>query len=251
MLAKRIIPCLDVMGSRTVKGVNFVNLKDAGDPIELAQKYSKQGADELVFLDITATENRRKTLIDITETISRKIDIPFTIGGGITSLEDVDNIFLSGADRVSINSQAFKTPKLISKIANKYGVQSIVIAIDAKCINGEWIVHLIGGKKKTTITLFDWAQQVQDLGAGEILFTSMDHDGTKKGFAIDALKELKSKVKIPIIASGGGGSINHFFNVFNEADVDGALAASIFHYNEIQIPSLKKELKNQGVEIRI
>lgn len=251
MLTKRIIPCLDIKDGRTVKGINFVDLRDAGDPVELAEIYADEGADELVFLDITATEQKRKTLIDLVLHVAEKVDIPFTVGGGISSVDDVDALLNSGADKVSINSSAVKNPDLINALASKFGSQCIVVAIDAKQINGEWFVHLVGGKVPTEIKLFDWAKEVEERGAGEILFTSMDHDGTKNGFANEALAELSELVNIPIIASGGAGNIQHFADSFKTGKADAALAASVFHYKEIPIPKLKRELAKQNILMRI
>jgi cyclase len=251
MLAKRIIPCLDIKNGRTVKGVNFVDLRDAGDPVELAEIYAKNGADELVFLDITATEQRRKTLAQLVLEVASTINIPFTVGGGISSVEDVEILLNSGADKVSINSSAVKNPQLISDLAAKFGSQCIVVAIDAKKINGEWLVHLVGGKVPTEIKLFDWAKEVEQRGAGEILFTSMNNDGTKKGFANEALAYLSNLVNIPVIASGGAGNMQHFTDVFLEGKADAALAASVFHYKEINILDLKKELRNKNIAVRL
>jgi len=251
MLTKRIVSCLDIKNGRTVKGINFVDLRDAGDPVELAEIYAKEGADELVFLDITATEQKRKTLIDLVLKVAEKVNIPFTVGGGISSVEDVELLLNSGADKVSINSSAVKNPQLISDLASKFGSQCIVVAIDAKQIDGEWIVHLVGGKVPTEIKLFDWAKKVEQLGAGEILFTSMDHDGTKNGFANEALANLSELVNIPIIASGGAGKIQHFTDVFLKGKADAALAASVFHFKEIEINNLKKELKKNNIPIRL
>ena len=251
MLTKRIIPCLDIKNGRTVKGVNFENLKDAGNPVELAEIYARDGADELVFLDISATEERRKTLKKLVLKIAEKINIPFTVGGGISSIEDVEHLLNSGADKVSINSSAVKNPKLINNLASKFGSQCIVVAIDAKEINGEWIVHLVGGKVPTKIKLFDWAKEVEQRGAGEILFTSMNHDGTKNGFANKALSKLSQLVNIPIIASGGAGNTQHFADAFTLGKADAALAASVFHYKEIEIKSLKEELKNKNIVVRL
>ncbi|WP_457610211.1 imidazole glycerol phosphate synthase subunit HisF [Lutibacter sp.] len=251
MLTKRIIPCLDIKNGRTVKGVNFVNLRDAGDPVELAEIYANNGADELVFLDITATEQRRKTLIKLVMSVASRINIPFTVGGGISSVDDVEILLNSGADKVSINSSAVKNPQLINELAAKFGSQCIVVAIDAKQIEGEWIVHLVGGKVPTEIKLFDWAKEVENRGAGEILFTSMDHDGTKNGFANKALAYLSDLVNIPIIASGGAGNIQHFTNAFIEGKADAALAASVFHFKEIEIIDLKKELKKNRIAVRL
>ncbi len=251
MLTKRIIPCLDIKNGRTVKGVNFVDLRDAGDPVELAAIYAQNGADELVFLDISATEEKRKTLAELVMRVAEKVNIPFTVGGGISSVEDVELLLNSGADKVSINSSAVKNPKLINELAAKFGSQCIVVAIDAKQIDGEWIVHLVGGKVPTTIKLFDWAKEVEQRGAGEILFTSMDHDGTKNGFANEALAKLGTLVNIPIIASGGAGNMQHFVDTFIDGKADAALAASVFHFKEIDIMDLKKELKNNNIAIRI
>ena len=251
MLTKRIIPCLDILNGRTVKGVNFVDLKDAGDPVELAKKYSQEGADELVFLDISATEERRKTLVDLVRHVAAAINIPFTVGGGISSVSDVEILLNNGADKVSINSSAVKNPQLINDLAQKFGSQCIVVAIDAKLIDGEWMVHLVGGKVPTTLNLFDWAKEVAERGAGEILFTSMDHDGTKNGFADQALSKLSQIVNIPIIASGGAGNVQHFIDTFQNGQADAALAASIFHYQEIKIKDLKLELFKNNIPIRL
>ncbi len=251
MLTKRIIPCLDIKDGRTVKGINFKNLVDAGDPVELASLYSAQGADELVFLDISATGEKRKTLAKLVYRIGQKINIPFTVGGGITSIEEARILLLAGADKISINSAAVRNPTLITDLANAFGSQCVVVAIDAKQIKGEWVVHLLGGKEATSLNLFDWAREVEDLGAGEILFTSMNNDGTKQGFAIEALKQLSSLVNVPIIASGGAGTIQHFEDAFKKGKADAALAASVFHFNQIAIPSLKNELITKGVAIRL
>ena len=251
MLTKRIIPCLDIKNGRTVKGVNFVDLKDAGDPVELAKKYAETGADELVFLDISATEERRATLIDLVRKVAAAINIPFTVGGGVSSVADVDVLLRNGADKISINSSAVKTPDLINEIASKYGSQCVVVAIDAKQIDGDWIVHLVGGKVPTELNLFDWAKEVEQRGTGEILFTSMNNDGTKNGFANEALAKLSEIVNIPIIASGGAGTMEHFAETFITGKADAALAASVFHYQEIEIPELKRFLKNQSIAIRV
>ena len=251
MLTKRIIPCLDIKNGRTVKGVNFVDLRDAGDPVELAEIYAQNGADELVFLDISATEEKRKTLAELVMRVAQKINIPFTVGGGISSVEDVELLLNSGADKVSINSSAVKNSLLINELVAKFGSQCIVVAIDAKQIDGEWIVHLVGGKVPTKIKLFDWAIEVEQRGAGEILFTSMDHDGTKNGFANEALAKLGTLVNIPIIASGGAGNMQHFVDTFIEGKADAALAASVFHFKEIDIIDLKQALKNNNIAIRI
>lgn len=251
MVSKRIIPCLDIKDGRTVKGVNFVGLQDAGDPVELADRYSKEGADELVFLDITATKEKRKTLVELVEKVARKVNIPFTVGGGISSVEDVNMLLRAGADKVSINSSAVKNPGLIKELANKFGSQCIVLAVDAKLIGDQWKVFLVGGRVQTELDLFDWIREAVALGAGEILFTSMDHDGTKNGFANATLKQISEMVKVPIIASGGAGSIEHFSDTFIEGKSDAALAASVFHYKEIEIKDLKTELKNQGINVRL
>lgn len=252
MLTKRIIPCLDIKNGRTVKGVNFVGLRDAGDPVELAKKYTKLGADELVFLDISATLEGRKTMHDMVLKVAEQINIPFTVGGGISSIEDVDVLLKHGADKVSINSSAIKRPELINELSNKFGSQCVVVAIDAKQIDGNWIVHLAGGTIPTVLNLFDWAKEVEERGAGEILFTSMNNDGTKVGFANDALAKLSELTNIPIIASGGAGNIQHFIDTFKEGKADAALAASVFHFGEIEILDLKKELKNNNnIEVRL
>lgn len=251
MLTKRIIPCLDIKDGRTVKGVNFVGLRDAGDPVELADRYSKEGADELVFLDITATKEKRKTLAEMVEKVARKINIPFTVGGGISSIEDVNILLRAGADKVSINSSAVKNPQLINDLANKFGSQCIVLAVDAKLINDEWKVFLVGGRVETELNLFDWVKEGVERGAGEILFTSMNNDGTKEGFANDALKKLSELVNVPIIASGGAGTMDHFKDTFIEGKADAALAASVFHYKEIDIIDLKKYLKTKNIKMRI
>jgi cyclase len=250
-LTKRIIPCLDIKNGRTVKGINFVNLRDAGDPVELAKFYSENGADELIFLDISATEEKRKTLAELVLNVAEAINIPFTVGGGISSVDDVAVLLSNGADKVSINSSAVKNPQLINDLVAKFGTQCIVVAIDAKNIDGDWIVHLVGGKVPTQLNLFDWAKEVEQRGAGEILFTSMDNDGTKDGFANDALTRLSELVNIPIIASGGAGNMQHFIDTFKIGKADAALAASVFHFKEIEISALKKELKKQGIPIRI
>ena len=251
MLAKRIIPCLDIQDSRTVKGVNFVDLIDAGDPVELAKVYSKIGADELVFLDITATKEDRRTFAKLVKEIAKNINIPFTVGGGIKSVEDVDILLKSGADKVSINSYAVKNPDFINELASKFGSQCVVVAIDAKFEDNDWHVYLVGGRIKTEIKLFEWAKEVEKRGAGEILFTSMDHDGTKNGFSNRALSKLSNMINIPVIASGGAGKIEHFIDVFNKGCADAALAASVFHFNEIDINTLKKELKSNKIPVRL
>jgi cyclase len=251
VLTKRIIPCLDIKDGRTVKGVNFINLIDAGDPVELAKIYANEGADELVFLDISATEEKRKTLLNLVERVAEQVNIPFTVGGGISSVEDVDLLLKSGADKVSINSSAVKKPDLINQLAEKFGSQCIVVAIDAKQIDGIWKVHLDGGKVATELNLFDWAKEVEQRGAGEILFTSMDNDGTKNGFANEALAHLSKLVNIPIIASGGAGTIKHFVDCFKQSNADAALAASVFHFKEIEIKQLKNELRKNNILVRI
>lgn len=251
MVSKRIIPCLDIKDGRTVKGVNFVGLQDAGDPVELAARYSNEGADELVFLDITATKEKRKTLIELVEKVARKVNIPFTVGGGISSVEDVNLILRAGADKISINSSAVKNPSLIEELANKFGSQCIVLAVDAKWIEDSWKVFLVGGRVQTDLDLFDWVKEAVNLGAGEILFTSMDHDGTKNGFANAALKRMTELVNVPIIASGGAGNTQHFCDTFIDGKADAALAASVFHYGEIEIIDLKRELDKQGVNVRL
>lgn len=251
MLTKRIIPCLDVKDGRTVKGVNFVDLRDAGDPVELGKQYAELGADELVFLDISATQEKRRTMHDMVLSVAEQVNIPFTVGGGISSVEDVDDLLHCGADKVSINSSAVKRPELINELSQKFGSQCIVVAIDAKEVDGEWKVHLAGGTIPTEIDLFAWAKEVEERGAGEILFTSMNHDGTKGGFANEALANLSELVNIPIIASGGAGTVQHFVETFTLGKADAALAASVFHFGEIPIPELKKELKKNQIEVRI
>ncbi|MDA1143915.1 MAG: imidazole glycerol phosphate synthase subunit HisF [Bacteroidetes bacterium] len=251
MLTKRIIPCLDIKDGRTVKGVNFVSLRDAGDPVELAAKYAATGADELVFLDISATEQGRKTMADLVLKVAATVDIPFTVGGGISSVADVDILLKNGADKVSINSSAVRRPELIKELSQAFGTQCVVVAIDAKKIRGQWLVHLVGGKQATKLDLFDWAKQIEQLGAGEILFTSMDHDGTKGGFANEALAKMAECVNIPIIASGGAGNMEDFYNAFTFGKADAALAASIFHYGEVEIPELKAFLKDKKIPIKL
>jgi imidazole glycerol-phosphate synthase subunit HisF len=250
MLAKRIIPCLDIKDGRTVKGVNFLDLKDAGDPVELGKRYCDEGADELVFLDITATHEKRKTLAALAKNIAQHLNIPFTIGGGISSVNDASYLLEAGADKISVNSAAVKNPDLINQLADTFGNQFVVVAIDAKQINGEWFVYLNGGRLATDIPLFQWAKEAENRGAGEILFTSMDHDGTKNGFACQALAEMSDLVGIPIIASGGAGNIDHFSEVFTVGKADAGLAASIFHFNEVNIPELKQALKSSGISVR-
>ncbi len=251
MLTKRIIPCLDIKNGRTVKGINFIDLRDAGDPVELADFYARSGADELVFLDITATEEKRRTLAELVLRVAERVNIPFTVGGGISSVEDVDILLQNGADKVSINSSAIKNPQLVNDLAAKFGSQCITVAIDAKEVNGEWIVHLVGGKVPTRLNLFDWAKEVEQRGAGEILFTSMNNDGTKNGFANKAIARLSTELIIPIIASGGAGNIEHFCDAFLMGKADAALAASVFHFKEIEISDLKNELKKKNIPVRI
>ena len=251
MLTKRIIPCLDIKDGRTVKGVNFENIRDAGDPIELGAMYAAQGADELVFLDITATNERRKTLSALVNKIAHHINIPFTVGGGISSVDDVRILLQNGADKISVNTSAFNNPGLIQALAMEFGSQCIVLAIDTKMeADGNWYVYLNGGKVKTNQLCFEWAKQGVDLGAGEILLTSMNNDGTKKGFAIDITRQLSVNLPVPVIASGGAGNMEHFIEVFEEASADAALAASIFHYKEIEIPALKQYLAKKGISMR-
>ncbi len=251
MLSKRIIPCLDIKDGRTVKGVNFVNLRDAGDPVELGSMYSENGADELVFLDITATHEKRKTLSALARKIAQHLNIPFTIGGGIKSVEDVAVLLESGADKISINSAAVRRPELIDELAKAFGSQFVVVAIDAKQIQEDWFIHLNGGRIPTDIRLFDWAKECQERGAGEILFTSMDHDGTKAGFALEATARISNDLSIPVIASGGAGNMEHFKDVFTTGKADAGLAASIFHFQEIGIPDLKQYLAQQGIAMRL
>ena len=251
MLKKRIIQCLDIKDNRTVKGINFENIIDAGDPIELAKRYVNEGADELVFLDITATQEKRKTLTELVRKIAAEINIPFTVGGGINSLEDAKAIIESGADKISVNSAAILNPELISEIANQYGNQCVVVAIDTKFVNDEWLVFRSGGKIATGLKAVDWAKKAADLGAGEILLTSMNNDGTKAGFACDITNQISKTVSIPVIASGGAGTREHFADVFTETKATGALAASVFHFGHIPIPELKNYLKTKNIPIRI
>jgi cyclase len=252
VLTKRIIPCLDIKGGRTVKGINFENIRDAGDPVELGILYSRQGADELVFLDITATVEKRKTLVELVKRIAANINIPFTVGGGISSVEDVSVLLQNGADKVSVNTAAYKNPQLIQQISNEFGSQCVVLAIDTKKEeDGEWYVYLNGGRTKTETKTTDWAKQAVSLGAGEILLTSMNNDGTKNGFALDITGILSKTLSVPVIASGGAGSMEHFREVFDEANADAALAASIFHYKEIAIPELKQYLQQKNIVVRI
>lgn len=250
MLAKRIIPCLDIKDGRTVKGVNFENIRDAGDPVELAINYTQQGADELVFLDITATNEKRKTLSQLVTRIASYLNVPFTVGGGISTIEDVSVLLQAGADKISVNTSAVKNPELIKQLSSQFGSQCIVLAIDTKFEAGDWFVYLNGGRIKTDIKTVDWAKQGAALGAGEILLTSMNNDGTKGGFSIDITKAVSEAVNIPVIASGGAGTMEHFKDVLIAGKADAALAASVFHYKEIEIPALKDYLKQQNIEIR-
>ncbi len=251
MLTKRIIPCLDIKDGRTVKGVNFINIRDAGDPVELGATYAQQGADELVFLDIAATNENRKTFVELVKDIAAHVNIPFTVGGGISSVADVAPLLEAGADKVSINSAAVKSPQIIDELSKAFGSQFVVLAIDARKIDNQWTVHTHGGSKPTDRKLFSWAKEGQERGAGEILFTSMNHDGTKQGFAIDPLSKLHELLSIPVIASGGAGNPQHFLEAFLMGKADAALAASLFHFGELSIPDLKSYLKSNGVTIRI
>lgn len=249
-LTKRIIPCLDVKDGRTVKGVNFVNIRDAGDAVELAYVYAEQGADELVFLDITATNEKRKTLVNLVTKVAATINIPFTVGGGISTVEDVSVLLNAGADKISINTAAIRNPSVITEIAKQFGTQCTVLAVDAKFENNNWFVYLNGGRVATSVHAIDWMKQAIDLGAGEILLTSINHDGTKQGFSNELIREVESFSSVPVIASGGAGNMQHFAEVF-EAGADAALAASLFHYKEIAIPDLKMFLKKKGVNVRL
>lgn len=251
MLKKRIIPCLDIKDGRTVKGVNFEDIKDAGDPIALAQRYVQEGADELVFLDISATLEKRKTLSELVTRIASEINIPFTVGGGINSLEDAKTIISAGADKISINSSAILNPALISEIASEFGNQCVVLAIDTKFVDGDWMVFRSGGKIATELETLDWARRGVSLGAGEILLTSMNNDGTKSGFALDIISQISKMVSVPVIASGGAGTMQHFADVFQQTKATGALAASVFHYRQIPIPTLKQFLNEQNITIRL
>ena len=250
MVAKRIIPCLDIKNGRTVKGVNFVGLRDAGDPVELAKEYSDEGADELVFLDISATQEERETIYDLVLKVGKTVNIPFTVGGGISDLNRVDKILKNGADKVSINSAAVRNPQLIKDLSDGFGSQCTVVAVDAKQVGEDWVVHTHGGTKPTDILLYEWVQRAQDLGAGEILFTSMNHDGTKSGFALEALARIDEILSIPVIASGGAGAMSHFYDAFTKGKASAGLAASIFHFGEIGIPELKSYLIQKGIELR-
>ena len=251
MLAKRIIPCLDIKNGRTVKGVNFLNLRDAGDPVALAKQYAENGADELVFLDISATLESRSTTIEMVRNVAEQIDTPFTVGGGVSTRDGVELLLKSGADKVCVNSAAIKRPELINELSKAFGNQCIVVAIDAKEVDGKWLVHLAGGTIPTELDLFEWAKEVETRGAGEILFTSMNNNGVKRGFANEALAQLSETVNIPIIASGGAGTMRHFVDVFKEGKADAALAASVFHFGEIAINDLKQELQSNKINIRL
>jgi cyclase len=251
VLTKRIIPCLDIKDGRTVKGVNFLDLRDAGDPVELGKRYADEGADELVFLDITATHEKRKTLIELVSRIALNLNIPFTVGGGISSVEDVSALLNAGADKISVNSAAVRRPDLVSEIASRFGSQCVVVAVDAKNINGVWKVFLNGGRIETELALEDWVKQLEKLGAGEILFTSMNHDGTKNGFACEELARISDMISIPVIASGGAGKPEHFLDAFTKGKADAALAASVFHFKEIEINNLKKYLDQQQIPVRL
>lgn len=251
MLAKRIIPCLDVRDGKTVKGINFLGLREVGDPVEMGKRYSRQGADELVYLDISATIEGRRTFLKLVSSVARNINIPFTVGGGIYSLQDATALLSAGADKISINSAAVANPGLITQIADKYGSQFIVVAIDARLSEERWEVVTHSGNRKTDLELFSWAKEAERLGAGEILFTSMDHDGTKSGYACQELKRLSDILSIPLIASGGAGKVEHFVELFKGNCADAALASSIFHYNEVSIDKLKNELKSNNIEVRL
>ncbi|AZA83523.1 imidazole glycerol phosphate synthase subunit HisF [Chryseobacterium lactis] len=250
MLKKRIIPCLDIKDGSTVKGINFEGLRNAGDPVELAKKYERDGADELVFLDITATIEERKTFVELVKKIAQELSIPFTVGGGISSVEDVRKLLEAGADKISINSSAVKNPELISDLAKEFGSQCIVVAIDTRFVNGLDLVHIKGGREATQLTTVEWAREAEVRGAGEILLTSMDGDGTKNGFDLRITKLVSENISIPVIASGGAGTVNDFVKVFDETKATGALAASIFHFNEVGIQDLKQQLKQQKIKVR-
>jgi cyclase len=251
MLTKRIIPCLDIKDGRTVKGVNFLDLRDAGDPVELGKLYAEEGADELVFLDITATHEKRKTLIDLVSKIALNLNIPFTVGGGISTVDDVSALLNAGADKIAVNSAAVKRPELVSEIASRFGSQCVVVAVDAKNINGVWKVFLNGGRIETELLLEEWVKQLEALGAGEILFTSMNHDGTKNGFACEELARISDMISIPVIASGGAGKPEHFLEAFTKGKADAALAASVFHFKEIELKDLKNYLAQQYIPVRL
>ncbi|MBP1640122.1 MAG: imidazoleglycerol phosphate synthase, cyclase subunit [Bacteroidetes bacterium] len=250
-LTKRIIPCLDIKDGQTVKGINFVNIQAVGDPVELGSRYARMGADELVFLDITATHEKRKTFADLVTRIARHINIPFTVGGGISSVDDVSVLLNAGADKISVNSAAVRNPQLINDLANQFGSQCVVLAVDTKFVNGEWMVFLNGGRILTEVKTYEWVKRAVDLGAGEILLTSMDHDGTKAGFAVELTRMVSESVSVPVIASGGAGNMEHFVDIFEQGKADAALAASLFHYGEIELSDLKGYLKNKGVEVRL
>jgi cyclase len=250
MLKKRIIPCLDIKEGRTVKGVNFEGLRDAGDPVELAKLYSGAGADELVFLDITATIEKRDTLVELVKRVAEQVNIPFTVGGGIKSVDEANRLLKHGADKISVNSSAVKRPELLNELSAQFGNQCVVLAVDARPVNGVWKVFVNGGKLETELKLLDWVKKGVERGAGEILFTSMDHDGTKNGFALEALEAVCQTVNVPVIASGGCGSVDHFVDVFQQTSVDSALAASVFHFGEIEISELKNTLKKHNIAIR-
>lgn len=251
MLAKRIIPCLDIKDGRTVKGINFVNLRDAGDPVELGARYAAESADELVFLDITATHEKRKTLVELVKRIAHTINIPFTVGGGVSSVEDVSALLAAGADKISVNSAAVRNPQLVNDLAREFGSQCIVVAIDAKQEDGDWRVYLNGGRLRTEVRALNWAGEVEERGAGEILLTSMDHDGSKNGFAIELTRAVSQRLHIPVIASGGAGAKEHFTEVFRDGKADAALAASIFHFGEIPVPELKQFLQKEKINVRL
>ncbi len=250
MLTKRIVPCLDVKDGKTVKGINFENIVDVGDPVALGRLYAEMGADELVFLDITATNEKRKTLSELVTRVAREINIPFTVGGGIASVDDVKHLLACGADKISVNTVAVRNPQLIHDLASNFGSQCVVVAIDTKCVDGEWYVFLNGGRVATDIKALDWAKEAVALGAGEILLTSMNNDGTKAGFALDITRTISEAVNVPVIASGGAGTMEHFVDAFTEGKADAALAASIFHYKEIEIPVLKRYLSERGIDMR-
>lgn len=251
MLTKRIIPCLDVKDGKVVKGTNFVNLRNAGDAVELSERYYREGVDELVFLDITATEEKRKTLVQLVEEVAKVIRIPFTVGGGISTIEDMDNVLKAGADKISINSAAVKSPDLITDASKKFGSQAVVVAVDSKYVNGKYKVFIKGGKEETELEVINWCEKVVELGAGEILLTSMDKDGTKSGYDINLLKKVREVVTVPVVASGGAGTKEHFLEAFEQTDCNACLAASLFHFKELEIVELKKYLKSNGVEIRL
>ncbi len=251
MLAKRIIPCLDIKDGRTVKGVNFVELRDAGDPVELAQRYVEAGADELVFLDITATVEKRKTLVELVKKVASKLNIPFSVGGGVKSVEDAEALLLSGADKITVNSAAVRRPELLSELATQFGSQCVVLAVDARLQDGVWYVAVDGGRTVTEKLVFEWVKEGVSLGAGEILLTSMENDGMKEGFAIELTSKVSELVTVPVIASGGAGVVDHFIDVFQRGGADAALAASIFHFGEVPIPALKKDLSSAGIPVRL